>query len=133
MTEEVKLIKGHNKEIPILSGIQKHDNSSLYVITMKNWLAPYDTGVSQQVTLKMVNAKDEYDLDAVWVNIYRLSGDVDSWLRLNRRFLNGLRKQFLLWRTMEVEAKAVFNKEGNKRISLTVSETDSSDTFLENS
>ena len=35
MTEEVKLIKGHNKEKHILSGIKKHDNSSLYVITMK--------------------------------------------------------------------------------------------------
>ena len=44
----------------------------------------------------------------------RLSGDVDSWQRLNRRFLNVLRKQFLVWRTVDQEVKKVYNDEGRE-------------------
>ena len=92
------------------------DAAATYEITMKTWLAPYDTGVSQQVTLHASPAEDEHDLYAVWVHIYRLSGDVDSWQRLNRRFLNVLRKQFLVWRTVDQEVKMVYADEGQEMI-----------------
>ena len=92
------------------------NESSTYEITMKTWLAPYDTGVSQRVTLHAAPAEDEHDLYAVWVHIYRLSGDVDSWQRLNRRFLNVLRKQFLVWRTVDQEVKKVYADEGREMI-----------------
>ena len=83
---------------------------------MKTWLAPYDTGVSQRVSLHATPAEEEHDLYAVWVHIYRLSGDVDSWQRLNRRFLNVLRKQFLVWRTVDQEVKTVYADEGREMI-----------------
>jgi len=34
--------------------------------------------------------------------IRRESGDVANWKRVNRRFLNTIRKQFLIWRTISV-------------------------------
>ena len=83
---------------------------------MKTWLAPYDTGVSQRVSLHAAPAEEEHDLYAVWVHIYRLSGDVDSWQRLNRRFLNVLRKQFLVWRTVDQEVKKVYGDEGREMV-----------------
>jgi len=33
--------------------------------------------------------------------IDRESGDISNWKRVNRRFLNTLRKQFLIWRTLK--------------------------------
>ena len=71
-----------------------------------------DAGVSQEVTIHVLPAEEEHDLYAVWLHINRLSGDVDSWLRLNRRFLNILRKQFLVWRTVEYEIKKNYATEG---------------------
>ncbi len=96
--------------------LESPSGAATYEITMKTWLAPYDTGVSQQVTLHASPAEDEHDLYAVWVHIYRLSGDVDSWQRLNRRFLNVLRKQFLVWRTVDQEVKTVYAGEGREMI-----------------
>ncbi|MYA77949.1 MAG: ABC transporter permease, partial [Gemmatimonadetes bacterium] len=106
MTDEVALT-GKNGSV---------SDASTYEISMKTWLAPYDTGVSQRVSLHATPAEEEHDLYAVWVHIYRLSGDVDSWQRLNRRFLNVLRKQFLVWRTVDQEVKTVYADEGREMI-----------------
>ncbi|MDE2846628.1 MAG: M28 family peptidase [Gemmatimonadota bacterium] len=106
MTDEVALT-GTNGSV---------SDASTYEISMKTWLAPYDTGVSQRVSLHASPAQEEHDLYAVWVHIYRLSGDVDSWQRLNRRFLNVLRKQFLVWRTVDQEVKTVYADEGREMI-----------------
>jgi hypothetical protein len=100
MTDEVKL-----------TAIQT-DTIEEYTITMKSWLVPYDMGVSQRVTLSAAPAEMEHNLYAVWVDIERESGDVDSWQRLNRRFLNTLRKQFLIWRTVDQGVKDDYTKEG---------------------
>jgi hypothetical protein len=34
-----------------------------------------------------------------------MSGDISNWKRVNRRFLNTLRKQFLIWRTLGHEER----------------------------
>ena len=99
-----------------------------YEISMKTWLAPYDTGVSQRVTMHASPAEEEHGLYAVWVHIYRLSGEVDSWQRLNRRFLNVLRKQFLVWRTVDQAVKKVYADEGRDMIGLGPRETIARDT-----
>jgi len=73
-----------------------------YGLTCKAWLAPFDLGVSQQVLLQTIPTAME-DVYEVKVTLTRLSGDVSNWKRVNRRFLNTLRKQFLIWRTMKHE------------------------------
>jgi len=40
------------------------------------------------------------DVFEVKLRITRESGDISNWKRVNRRFLNTLRKQFLIWRTL---------------------------------
>lgn len=72
----------------------------VYVISCKAWLAPFDLGVSQIVTLKTVPTSME-DVFEVKLRITRESGDISNWKRVNRRFLNTLRKQFLIWRTLK--------------------------------
>ncbi len=41
----------------------------------------------------------------VHLTLTRVSGDVSNWKRVNRRFLNVLRKQFLIWRTLTAEQR----------------------------
>ncbi|MHB1457707.1 MAG: hypothetical protein ACYC0V_12430 [Armatimonadota bacterium] len=65
-------------------------------------MAPFDLGVSQDIVLATVptSLEDVYELV---LTIHRESGDVSNWKRVNRRFLNTLRKQFLIWRTLRKE------------------------------
>jgi hypothetical protein len=71
-----------------------------YRIGCKAWLAPFDLGVSQHIKLETVptDLPDVYDLR---LTLTRVSGDISNWKRVNRRFLNTLRKQFLIWRTLD--------------------------------
>lgn len=75
-----------------------------YQITCKAWLAPFDLGVSQLVALRTVPTSME-DVFEVKLKITRESGDISNWKRVNRRFLNTLRKQFLIWRTMKAQER----------------------------
>jgi hypothetical protein len=73
-----------------------------YSIKLMAWLAPFDLGVSQQVEL-LTQPTEMHDVFEIQLNLHRESGDVSSWKRVNRRFLNTLRKQFLIWRTLRAE------------------------------
>ncbi|NUP99185.1 MAG: membrane protein insertase YidC, partial [Armatimonadetes bacterium] len=86
-----------------------------YDISLMAWLAPFDLGVSQHVTLrtKAIDMKDVYEIDIV---LRRESGDVSSWMRVNRRFLNTLRKQFLIWRTIGAEEKELYMLDEEERV-----------------
>jgi len=71
-----------------------------YRIRCMAWLAPFDLGVSQRVTIETLptTMADVFDIRLL---IDRESGDISNWKRVNRRFLNTLRKQFLIWRTLK--------------------------------
>jgi hypothetical protein len=75
-----------------------------YEIRLQAWLAPFDLGVSQQVILNTVPTEME-DVFEIKITIIRMSGDISNWKRVNRRFLNTLRKQFLIWRTLGHEER----------------------------
>ena len=87
-----------------------------YQIDMTIWLAPYDLGISQEVRMMAVPA-GEHDIYKIEVHIHRLSGDVASWQRVNRGFLNDIRKMFLVWKTSPPEAKAAFMQQGRALVS----------------
>src|SRR5207253_2048030 len=82
------------------SETQLEDGLTAYQIRLTAWLAPFDLGVSQIVELNTTptDMEDVFELRLV---IHRLSGDISNWKRVNRRFLNTLRKQFLIWRTLK--------------------------------
>lgn len=88
-----------------------------YIITMKCWLAPYDLGISQRVKLEAVPT-GEFGIYEVKVTLTRESGDVASWRRINRGFLNLLRKRFLVWRTLAPELKHEYRQSGARRLGL---------------
>ena len=83
-----------------------------YQIETVIWLAPFDLGVSQKITLRSHPIGD-YDIHALDITIERLSGDLSSWRRCNQRFMNQVRKQFLIWRTIPTESQVTYREEGD--------------------
>ncbi|MCY4400942.1 MAG: M28 family peptidase [Candidatus Poribacteria bacterium] len=84
-----------------------------YQIGMMVWLAPYDLGVSQSIEfITSPVGGEEEDLFKITLDVNRESGEIASWKRVNRRFLNLLRKQLLIWRTFSVDIRAEFHERG---------------------
>jgi hypothetical protein len=65
-------------------------------------LAPFDLGVTQDFTLEAV-ASEIPGVDEVFIRATRRSGSGPDWWRANRVFVQDLRRQFLLWRTLSVD------------------------------
>ncbi len=94
----------------------------LYAIDMNIWLAPFDLGVSQHVTLQAI-PDAEHNIYTVGLNLQRLSGEEASWRRVNQRFMNVIRKQFLIWRTVDGDAKEEYRRQGSSLLEETRRET----------
>ncbi|MFY9234298.1 MAG: FtsX-like permease family protein [Fimbriimonadaceae bacterium] len=78
-----------------------------YVAETNAWPAPYDLGVSQRVVLQAFPSSIE-GVCGLELILTRLSGERDNWMRVNKRFLGSIRKQFLTWRTLEPDQRAAF-------------------------
>ncbi|MCJ7821676.1 MAG: ABC transporter permease, partial [Armatimonadetes bacterium] len=83
---------------------EAQEYGTAYIIELMSWVAPFDLGVSQRVQLRTIPT-DMEDVFEIGLHLERVSGDVSSWRRVNRRFLNTLRKQFLIWRTLRAEER----------------------------
>jgi len=70
-------------------------------------LAPYDMGVSQHINLSLVRKSDEKIWNAI-VMMNKTSGLTEDWTRLAREFIDTIRKQFLLWKSMPEDKKRAF-------------------------
>ena len=95
---------------------EDHEGEPQYNIDLTAWLAPYDLGISQDVQLKAIPT-GEHNIYKIEVVINRLSGDVASWKRINRGFLNVLRKRFLVWRTIPGDMKFNYAEDGRRVLS----------------
>ena len=64
-------------------------------------LAPFDLGIFQR--FRMYSQEFEIKgIDEVVVDLTRIGGTPDSWVRSNRAFAAELREQFLLWRSLPI-------------------------------
>ncbi|MBI3920995.1 MAG: M28 family peptidase [Armatimonadetes bacterium] len=82
-----------------------------YGVAFRAWLAPYDFGISQHARLQTVPSVDETTYEFL-LEVQRISGDVPSWKRANRAFLNRIRKQLLVWRTVKLEDRQYYTERG---------------------
>jgi len=73
-------------------------------LSTRLWLQPFDQGISQQFKISARPSNIE-EVCEIHIEIRRLSGPPVSWERSNRLFLEDLRSQFLLWRTLEDETR----------------------------
>jgi hypothetical protein len=77
-------------------------------LTATVWLAPFDFGIKQVVAIDFIPAMDTPGFMEIDVEISRLAGENGMWKRLNKRFVNDLRKQLLVWRSLEESVRTAY-------------------------
>ena len=73
-------------------------------LQMAIWLAPFDMGVSQYLQIAFIPT-DVSSIYSIEIFIQRISGQDAFWKSTNQRFMNGLRKEFLIWHSLDTSAK----------------------------
>jgi hypothetical protein len=68
------------------------------------WLQPFDQGISQKFEIT-ARPSDIPEVCDVHLHIERLSGPPAAWRRSNTLFLEDMRSQFLLWRTLAADVR----------------------------
>ena len=78
-------------------------------------LAPFDLGIFQTFRMysKEFNIKG---IEEVVVELGRISGTPQSWIRSNRSFAAELRQQFLLWRSLPIETVEHYRRETTRAL-----------------
>jgi len=77
---------------------------------MNVWLAPFDFGIMQHVEIFFNPSGENPGFLEINVTINRKTGEINAWRRLNKAFLHDLRKQLLMWRSLDESAKNDFAK-----------------------
>ncbi len=77
-------------------------------IRSRVWLAPFDFGIMQQVEIQFKRAETEPGFLEIRIRLNRESGEANAWHRINKTFLNELRKQLLIWRSFDDSTKAEY-------------------------
>lgn len=77
----------------------------------KTWLAPFDFGVRQNVQLIMCPSESHHGFKEIHVVLTREAGEKRVWQNLNKSFLHGLRKQLLVWRSIDKDARRSYEEE----------------------
>ena len=78
-------------------------------ITGKIWLAPYDMRVSQDIRILLSQMHND-TLFEVFFFARRLTGELNAWERANYVFIDLLRKQFLIFRTLDESQKKTYRE-----------------------
>jgi hypothetical protein len=69
------------------------------------WLAPFDFGIMQRVDLMFEPSTDEPGFLEIRVRLTRESGESNAWHRINKGFLHTIRRQLLIWRSLDESTK----------------------------
>ncbi len=74
----------------------------------KVWLAPFDFGIMQWVDIHFCPAGEGPDFLEIRVVMNRRAGEVTLWQRVNKSFINALRKQLLVWRSLDEKGHRLY-------------------------
>jgi FtsX-like permease family/MacB-like periplasmic core domain/Peptidase family M28 len=102
--EMQRLIKNHEKP---------HEMHCTY-IRSKVWLAPFDFGIMQWVDVRFCPVEGDSKYLEIKATMERRSGEEQLWQRINTSFLHDLRKQLLVWRSIDEESHSYFSGEFRK-------------------
>lgn len=92
------------------------DHPDCFNIIFRAWLAPFDFGIRQRVHIMSCPSPDYSDFLEMRITLTREAGEKNVWLRLCRSFLNDLRKQLLIWRSLDAADKELFETSMQTRI-----------------
>lgn len=79
------------------------------LIRTNTWLAPFDFGIKQRIQIHCCPSLENPGYLEIAIQMIRLSGEHSAWVRANKNFIKALRKQMLLWRLLDQEAKAAYS------------------------
>jgi len=79
-------------------------------IMARVWLAPFDFGINQHVTITFSPAMWHPGYLEIEVELTREAGEAGMWKRLNKGFLDDLRKQMLVWRSLDEERRTSYER-----------------------
>ncbi|MFZ3047802.1 MAG: FtsX-like permease family protein [Desulfatirhabdiaceae bacterium] len=65
------------------------------------WLAPFDFGIMQEVEISFCHSPEEAGFLEIKLVLIRKSGESNTWRRINKSFLHEIRKQLLIWRSLD--------------------------------
>ena len=91
-------------------GTAPGDHPECFDISFRAWLAPFDFGIRQRVSVISCPSPDYPGFLEMRVTLTREAGEKNAWLRLCRTFLNDLRKQLLIWRSLDKPEKERFER-----------------------
>ena len=60
-----------------------------------------DFGIMQSIDARFCPSEEEAGFLEIRIRIHRLAGEINTWKRINKGFLNHLRKQLLVWRSLD--------------------------------
>lgn len=89
-------------------GMQAGEHPECFDISFRAWLAPFDFGIRQRASVISCPSPDYPGFLEMRITLTRESGEKNVWLRLCRTFLNDLRKQLLIWRSLDAPEKEKF-------------------------
>lgn len=89
-----------------------------FIMNLKAWLAPFDFGVRQKAKLIFCPSEIYVGFKQITVILTREAGEQMVWRNLNKRFLDGLRKQLLIWRSLDDDARREYETELEHMISI---------------
>ncbi len=89
-------------------------NDDDYRVRAKIWLAPFDLGISQRFTM-LTRPTDMPAIYAVHISLVLLSGQRSAWTNVLGPYLQDLRQQFLVWRTLDDETRDRYRALGGDR------------------
>ena len=92
----------------------ERDGSELPIVHADVWLAPFDAGVRQDVSISFPRDPEDDRVADIDVRIERQAGTPGDWQRMNKRFFKVLRKQFLIWRTIRHSQRTEYIEEGRR-------------------
>ncbi len=73
-------------------------------IRSKVWLAPFDFGIMQEVDIQFCPAKQSEKYLEIKITMERMAGETGMWQRISTLFLHDMRKQLLVWRSLDEDA-----------------------------
>lgn len=81
--------------------LDRMGTDSCLTIDLKVWLAPFDFGVRQHVRMHFCPSEVYRGYMQIRLHIRREAGEHRAWMNANKGFLNDLRKQLLVWRSLD--------------------------------
>ncbi|NDY57665.1 ABC transporter permease [Desulfovibrio sulfodismutans] len=83
---------------------------SCFRLTAMVWLAPFDFGIKERVDILFVPDMKNPGFMEIQVTLRRVAGEAGMWKRLNKGFLDNLRKQLLVWRSLDPENQVAYEE-----------------------